>query len=215
MATTTWIGGKVSANILALATAKVVTIITQAATAVCTSTAHGFVNGETVLLSNVQGMADVNEKIFRVSNVTANTFDLEGVDSTTFDTFISGSAQKITFTGAFGDLVYDFTISGGEAAEIDATSMSDTVEKKLLGLVGAPNIALTAKLDLANTTLLKLGSYSTAQSKTGFLFTLPNGNKFYVYGLVSAPLQPTGQKGGLVTTPIKVIASSRITSYNI
>ena len=80
----------------ALAVAKTITAITKASQGSVSSTAHGYTNGDYVMLS-VQGMYQLNYRVFRVSGVTTDAFLLEGEDTTSYATFVSGSAQKITF----------------------------------------------------------------------------------------------------------------------
>ncbi|HYE98110.1 MAG TPA: ubiquitin-activating E1 FCCH domain-containing protein, partial [Planctomycetota bacterium] len=58
-------------------TAKNITGITQANPAVVTSNAHGFSNGDDVIIASVGGMTQVNGRRFRVAGVTANTFQLQ------------------------------------------------------------------------------------------------------------------------------------------
>lgn len=64
--------------------------ITQANPAVVTSTAHGFINGDTIFISSVVGMTQVNNLSFTVAGVTANTFQLSGVNSTGYTAYSSG-----------------------------------------------------------------------------------------------------------------------------
>jgi hypothetical protein len=79
--------------VLALASgysaAKTVTILTNAAPAVATSTAHGMANGDFVEVTS--GWAGINGKIFRISGVTTNTFELEGSTCTSTTTYPAGS----------------------------------------------------------------------------------------------------------------------------
>lgn len=77
----------------AIAAAKTITSITKANPGVVTATAHGFENGDIIYL-DIQGMHQVNEKAVRVAGKTTDTFQLEGVDTTLFDTFVSGSAAR-------------------------------------------------------------------------------------------------------------------------
>jgi hypothetical protein len=69
---------------------KVITGITQANPAVVTSTAHGFSNGDIVAIEEVVGMTELNSRTFTVANVTANTFELQGEDSTGYSAYVSG-----------------------------------------------------------------------------------------------------------------------------
>lgn len=73
--------------------------ITQANPAVVTITAHGFSNGDAVLLSDIYGMTELNEETCTVANATANTFELSGVNSTGYGAYISGGfASKFVTT---------------------------------------------------------------------------------------------------------------------
>jgi len=80
---------------------KAVTGITNANPSVVTATAHGFANGLKIKLFAVGGMVEVNENTYTVANQTANTYELSGVDSTTFGTYTSGgeAAPAIPLSG--------------------------------------------------------------------------------------------------------------------
>jgi hypothetical protein len=81
-----------------VATGQAITGITKANPAVVTySGADTYSNGDVVFISGVYGMTQVNNQYFVVANVNAgaNTFQLSGVDSTTFDTYaFGGSVQE-------------------------------------------------------------------------------------------------------------------------
>ena len=72
-----------------------VTGITQANPGVVTATAHPFVNGDTVKLTGVAGMVEVNGVTYTVANKAANTFELSGINTTGFTAYTSaGTATK-------------------------------------------------------------------------------------------------------------------------
>lgn len=75
-----------------LETAKTITGATQANPVVITSNAHGFSNGDQVVISGVVGMTRLNGRQFTVAGVTANTFQLSGVDGTAFSAYVSGGS---------------------------------------------------------------------------------------------------------------------------
>jgi len=60
---------------------KTITDITQANPAVVTSTAHGYSNGDEILITEVVGMTEVNSKRFIIADVATNTFSLKNKDS--------------------------------------------------------------------------------------------------------------------------------------
>jgi len=65
---------------------KVITNITQANPGVVTAAAHGFVNGDIVIIETVVGMTEVNGGIFTVSAAAAGTFELTDIDGVAVDT---------------------------------------------------------------------------------------------------------------------------------
>lgn len=84
-------------------TTGVVTGATQANPVVITSTAHGLVNGNRVRLQSLGGMTEVNDLIFTVANVTANTFELSGEDGTGHTAYTSGGTWSKVRTVENGD----------------------------------------------------------------------------------------------------------------
>ena len=81
-----------------------ITGATQANPVVITATAHGFSNGDTVIIRNVGGMTELNYHKFLVANKTTNTFeitDADGVDidGTSYTAYTSsGEVRKCTQT---------------------------------------------------------------------------------------------------------------------
>jgi hypothetical protein len=71
-----------------------ITGITKANPAVVTVTAHGFSNGDKIYITGVGGMTQVNNLEFTVAGITANTFQLSGINSTGYTTFTSGGLAK-------------------------------------------------------------------------------------------------------------------------
>lgn len=67
-----------------------ITAATKANPCVITSAAHGFVNGDTVYINNVVGMTELNGLSFTVAGATTDTFQLSGINSTAYTTYVSG-----------------------------------------------------------------------------------------------------------------------------
>jgi len=68
------------------ATSRSITGITQANPGVVTATAHGFLEGDEVLLQSIGGMTQLNGRRVRVSNPATDTFQLRELDGTAIDT---------------------------------------------------------------------------------------------------------------------------------
>ncbi len=77
-------------------TAKTITGITRANPAVVTSNGHGFVNGDRVYISGVRGMTQVNGNVYTVAGKTTNTFQLSATNSSSYNSFQSGSTPRAT-----------------------------------------------------------------------------------------------------------------------
>lgn len=100
-----------------------VTAITKANPAVVTtSTAHNFVKGDPVLLTNISGMSEVNDKRFRTGNVTTDTFQLADINSTSYTTFTSAttdSAYPLFFTVQASTLNHEATLTWDSLPNIE------------------------------------------------------------------------------------------------
>lgn len=104
-----------------------ITGITQANPGVVTtSAAHGYTNGDHVVLASVVGMVEVNGRRFTVANVTATTFELSGIDTTSFTAYISGGTSSKVF-----EIVHPYTQSdlfdGDNILDIKFTQFADVM----------------------------------------------------------------------------------------
>lgn len=99
----------------AYGSALTVSAVTNASPANCTSTAHGLTNGDYVVFTS--GWSRLNGRTFRVSNVTTNAFDLEGIDTSNTTTYPAGSGigtvKKVTTWTQIQQVLTTAT-SGGE-----------------------------------------------------------------------------------------------------
>lgn len=112
-----------------IAAAKTVSAVTNASEAVVTATAHGYSNGDFVIL--LSGWGRLNLRSFRIKSVTTDTFVLEGADTTNTTFFPSGtgtgSAYKVsTFTQI--TTVMNPSSSGGDAKTVNYKFVESDVE---------------------------------------------------------------------------------------
>jgi len=196
----------------ALAAAKTISAITKASPGVATSTAHGYSNGDIVFLT-ISGMYQLNDKPVRVANVTANTFELEGIDTTLFDTFSSGTAEKVTL-GTSITTATTVSSSGGNFDFIDSTTIHANSKSQLPGLPEATTFTMDHIWDVTDTGLLALKSASDNQAKRVFQFTFGTGGKKMLFaGYVGCSLLPGGAAQQLVTTPSVITMNGTPTYY--
>jgi hypothetical protein len=183
-----------------LATAKTITGITKASPGVVSATAHGYANGDYVLLT-VAGMVELNGIVVRVAGIATDTFQLEGVDTTLFNTFTSGSAQKITF-GQSMTTAQDISVSGGEPEFADITTIHDTLRKRTPTVKSPMSISMNSLFLPSDAALIELGKADRAITTRAVRLRFASGEKIVFNSYVSAPGVPTGQAGQAVQTPV-------------
>lgn len=196
----------------ALAAAKTISGITKADPAVITATAHGYSNGDYVVLT-VQGMHQLDGKVVRVANVATDTFEAEGVDSTAFDTFASGTAEKITF-GTTITSATTVNASGGDFGFIDITTIHDNVKKQIPELANPLVYAFDNLWDPSDAGQIAMKEASDAQARRAFRFQWGTGGRIMVLtGYVGFSGAPTGNAQDKVVTPAAITAFGTPTYY--
>jgi len=194
-----------------LGPALTITAITKASPGVATSTAHGLANGDFVLL-DIAGMTQLDNRVFRVANVAANTFELEGEDTTLYDDFVSGTAKEITFGT---NLATATTVNGGggEFDYEDTTTIHDAVRSQIPTLASPATYNFENIWDTADAGLIALKLASDNKAERCIRITFSNGQKVLFNGFVGATLLPVGSAPGKVTTPVTITMQGRPTVY--
>jgi hypothetical protein len=195
----------------ALATAKTITAITKASPGVVSSTAHGYANGDYILLA-IQGMSQLNNRVMRVSAVATDSFSLEGEDTTLYDTFATGTAQKITY-GTTMATVTGLSSSGGDFDFVDTTTIHDSVKTQIPGLASPASYNLDNFWDVSDAALIALKRASDNQATLAMRFRFANGQTVTFMGYVGATLLPGGTAQQLVTTPVVLTMFGRPTVF--
>lgn len=196
----------------ALAASVAITGITKANPGVATSVAHGFSNGDILYLTSV-GMHQINEKVVRVANKQNDTFELEGVDTTLFDTFTSGGAEKVTL-GTSITSATSISASGGEFDFIDTTTIHSNAKSQIPGLPSAISFSMDHIWDSTDAGQAAMKVASDNQGRRVFKFTFGTGGKvLYFAGYVGYTGLPGGQAQGLVTTSAVITMNGTPTYY--
>lgn len=76
-------------SMITYADPKTITNVSNSNPCVITATAHGYNNGDTVRILNIDGISDINHKDFIVRNKTTNTFEID-MDTSSNTTYIEG-----------------------------------------------------------------------------------------------------------------------------
>lgn len=192
----------------AVLAAKTITGISKANPAVVTATAHGYTGGEVVQIASVAGMVEINSKVGIVNVLSANTFQLMGVDSTSFTTYTSGG----TSTGIAPTVANLKSYNGfdGQKTENDVSNLSSAAKEYRDGLKDSGTISLELQVDDSD-----LGQLAMRASQRGtgvvtkFVFALPNGKTRTFSGFVKQ-FTEQGAVDGVITGNVQIRISGDV-----
>jgi hypothetical protein len=109
-----------------------VSALTNANPAVATSTAHGLANGDFVEVTS--GWSRLTNKVCRVSGITANTFNLEAIDSTLTTIYPAGTGigtvRKVTGYTQLSQILSSSS-SGGEQQFLEYQFLEADAQKRI------------------------------------------------------------------------------------
>lgn len=164
-------------------TAKTITAMTNDDPAEATSAAHGLTNGDEILL--ISDWEDASDSVFKISNVSTDTFKIDGLNTSDTNWFAPGSgkgtAQKVS---AWVEIPQVLTIatSGGDPR---FTTISPLARRNSINVPTGFNpqtITLTLGHDAANANYQKMLDISRTLRKVAFKMVLSGGVSSYGYG---------------------------------
>lgn len=172
---------------------KAVTAVTQAATGVATSTSHGLANDTVGYWSSVVGMVQLEDQATRVKNTAANTFDLQGLNTTNYSAFTSGNFTPVATWSTLGEAT-SYDLGGGASDKLDVTTLLDVVKKEEMGLLPVQSVSMNIIAQDAPSAAMQLIEAAVqAQSKVTVRITLPTGAVRIFRGEPSLPGESVSQ----------------------
>lgn len=155
-------------------------------------------NGTYVVLL-VNGMTQVNNRVFKVSGSASGKFSI-GTDTTQFANFTTGAFRVVTLGLAFNSL-RDISSSGGDPVFEDTTTIHDPEDTQAIVSSSPLQFSATADWDPADPTLIALNQAFILRADRAYSFRDPDNSEYLFYATVSAPLNPT-VSGKKKVTPI-------------
>lgn len=165
--------------------AKTITGATNADPAVLTSTAHGYSDGDEFLFTS--GWEDATNTVFRANQLTADTFEATGLNSTNTTYFAVGSGtgttQKIS---SWTDIPQVLTVatSGGDTKFTDVQLLAARQGIRIPTGFNPASITLTLAHDPANATYQSMLNLSRTFSLCAFKI-VGGGGTTYGYGYIT------------------------------
>lgn len=198
----------------ALAAAVSITAVTKTSPGVATYGGVVHPANDDYIAITANGMHQINDRILRIANVntTAKTFELEGEDTSSYDTFINGSYQIVTYGASFNS-VQTISPSGGDYEKADITTIHDSVRKNVPTIAAPLTLAMTNYFDLTDPGFVECNKAYKAKAKRAIRVRFGSGAKMVMMGYVGAAGVPTGQAQGVVQTPVTIEAQNLPTVY--
>lgn len=185
--------------------AKTITAITKANPAVVSSAAHGYSNGDVVVLA-IEGMTELDGLVVRVANIAAGTFELEGIDSTNFGTFTSGTAKKILTWLTVAEAT-QVNFGAGSADQLEKTRLIDRTKRFEAGLPDQPNVTVNVFSDVTDSAQVKVEQYGRDGTAVAWRYTRKSGKLTY-FGGTPSTVGEDNNVGQLVTGSFTITQSS-------
>lgn len=173
------------------AAAKTITAMTNDDPAGASSTAHGFLNGDEILL--ISAWEDASDTVFQVGNAATDKFDVLGLNSSDTNWFApgtgTGTAQKVT---GWMEIPQVLTIAttGGDPR---FTTISPLARRNSMNIPTGFNpqsITLTLGHDANNANYKAMLDISRTLRKVAFKMVLTGGSVSYGYGYMAVSELP-------------------------
>lgn len=198
------------------AAAKTVSALTNAYPAVASSTAHGYVDGDEVLLTS--GWEDATDSVFRVDQLTADTFKVEGLNSVNLNFFPAGSgagtAQKVS-TWVEMPQVLGISTQGGDARFTTISPLAKRNDINVPTGFNAMSINVTLGHDPANANYQQMLDISRTLEKVAFKMVLSGGAVAYGYGYMSVSEAPQLNRNQANQVNAAITLLGRFMSYAV
>jgi len=176
----------------AYGSALTVTTLTNANPGVATSTAHGLSNGDYVVVTS--GWSRLNNRLVRVAGVTANTFELEGINTTDTDIYPSGSGigsvrEVTTFTQI--TQVLQPTSQGGEQQFLAYQFLEDDAQTEIPTTKTAGGFNFSVADDPTLTGYIAMAAANDDREARALRVNLANGSKLCYYAYLTLNETPS------------------------
>ncbi|MDD3293091.1 MAG: ubiquitin-activating E1 FCCH domain-containing protein [Geobacteraceae bacterium] len=138
---------EVSTGLTCIATSKTITGATKANPCVITAAGHGYSTGQTIQITSVGGMTQLNDKIYTITVIDTNTLSLDGVDATGYSAYTGGGACTIGtfYVAKQATKMRDFTSGNSTATDhwgaTGIAAMMDTITIPMLAGIGGSSMA--------------------------------------------------------------------------
>lgn len=202
---TTAVGRGVKVEIgLTYGAPKTVTAVTLASPGVATSATHGMANGTVGYWATTGGgMPQLDGQATRVYNQATNSFELQGLNTTNFSAYATGTFTPVATWGTLSEAI-GYSIGGGAADTLDDTKLTDVIKQEINGLLASDSVQIDLLSQTVDSAVMQaIQDASIAQTYLVFRVTHADGSVRVFRGQPSRPGEAL-QRGQLATGSIQV-----------
>lgn len=196
------------------ASAKTLTIVSNANPALATSTSHGYSDNDEVVFFSGWDLA--NNTVVRVDQQSADTFLLTGLNTTSTDTYASGSGigttQKISSWIQIPQIL-SVSTSGGTPRYVDYRFVSAQQGQKLPDGFEASTITFDIGFDPSLSNWDTLLDISQTNTLVAYKYVRGDGAATYGYGYFNMAEQAQIASGAVDKVQATFAAQGRLISY--
>lgn len=172
-----------------------ITGISNASTAVVSKTAHGLTTGDVIKIAAVVGMVELNDGLFVVDVVDADSFRLQGVNSLDYAAYVSGGTfAKATYSGSCEVTGYQ----GDTGATTETTTETNCGKSIDFGAPDPGNVTINYNR-APGPFQAAVETSRTAVTPVALKTTLPGGGGVMIDIGVITQVGRAGQAGGVWT----------------
>lgn len=176
----------------AYGSALTVSALTNANPGVATSTAHGLSNGDYVVVTS--GWSRLNNRLVRVAGVTANTFELEGINTTDTDIYPAssgvGSVREVTTFTQITQVLQP-TSQGGEQQFLAYQFLEDDAQTEIPTTKTAGGFNFSVADDPTLTGYIAMAAANDDREARALRVNLANGSKLCYYAYLTLNETPS------------------------
>lgn len=190
--------------------------VSNATPAVVTATGHTLQNNDIILIEGF-GWTKLNNRTFRIKNVDANTFELEGVDTTDTTRYPVGAgvgSAKGVKTWVQIPQVLTVEYTGGEQQFYTFQFLEDDDERQLPTNKSASSMTINVADDPDQPFVEILEAYDESREIQVFRLNLINGDSILYPAVPSITATPTLTVNQIMERVITLAMQGRISRYN-
>lgn len=197
------------------AATKAITAITNADPATVTSVAHGYVDGDLVMVQS--GWEDLQDSVVKINQTAADTYEM--VDINTVSTTLNPAGSGVGTTSLISSWqtipqVLTIGSQGGDPAYTDVEPLSKRQGFKIPVGFNAAAIELTLGHDASNAVYKTMLGLSRAGTKVAFRMLLSGGEQTLGYGYLAVSEVPNLTRRQVNSVKCSITFLGRTVSYD-